>query len=433
MKSKHEFVNKIIPYSELKNFIEPITVTIPIPVADLEYIGGRKKEEFHAKYKKILCSILKSMPNITNKIGDRKIEEIALLSYTPHENGYDFRINPIDMINSIMLLLGVREKIPFFNLDDEKSRLVFKEYTKRTVDRLKETNINLSAEFDELSSNIDYIDSLYSLSIEADIRKNNFILAKDALLYLAYSSLISYSATQKKEYIRIPYEYYHYIGHMNTSAFPHKIRVGNSAFVWFDNFMKYYETSVGKHYIPVFNEFSLENKECLCGWEILKSGGREETFEEASKIVSRLNTGKNDERNMKLFMMKTNFYQSSPYKVMIKGRFGLNGYIGFVYDNDYIVYDKLYNNEDVPNEKKTILSHPEAIYSIPSDRLIITTYNKQQIKDIKEQDPRIVKTNHTISGTFLRRIDDIIKGPNLSTKTFDEAVVEEKDKVLILR
>ena len=49
MKSKHEFVNGIIPYDELKNFIEPITVTIPIPLWDIRQIGGIKREDFDIK------------------------------------------------------------------------------------------------------------------------------------------------------------------------------------------------------------------------------------------------------------------------------------------------------------------------------------------------------------------------------------------------
>ena len=433
MKSKHEYVNGIIPYDELSNFIEPITVTIPIPLMDIGTFGGRKKAEFYTKYKSFLCSILKSMPNISNKIGEDNMDYITLLSYTPHASGYDFRINPINVVNSIIKILGIKENIPFFNLDDEKGRSVFKEYTKKTVNRLKDTNTSLTAELEELSSNIDYIDSLYSLSVDFDIRSNNYILPKDALLYLAYSSLVAFDKTQRKEYLRIPYEYYHYVGHMMTSDFPHKVRVGNSGLIWFNDFMKYYETRVGKHYIPVFNEYSLENNTCLCGWEILKSGDREKTFAEANKMFNRSRSSINEERNFLLFLMKTNYYQSSPYKVMIRGRFGLSGYIGFVYDNNYIVYDKLYNNEDVPDERKTILSHPEAIYSIPSDRIIVTTYDKQKIKDIRKQDPRIIKTNHTLSGTFLGKIDEIIKGPDVSTKTFEEVVKEERGKILILR
>lgn len=432
MKSNHNFVNGIIPYSELKNFIEPITLTIPIPLIDLKSIGGNKKEEFYKKYKDILSNILKCMPKLNDSLKDY-INNIAILSYTPHKEGYDFRINPINFINSVLITLGTKnEKIPFFNLDDENSRKAFKEYAKRTINKVKENNLNRIEELEELSNNIDFIDSLYDTDIEKDIRVNNFILAKDALLYLSYSSLLEYSKTNKKEYLRIPYEYYNYVGHMKTSAFPHKIRVGYSNYLWFEDFNTYYECAAGKDYIPVFNEFSLENNTLLCGWEILKSGDKEETFKEASDAIKRSRNRQNDERNLKMFRMKTNFYQSSPFKTMIKGRFGLNGYIGFVYNNNYIVYDKFYNNDDLPSNKKTILSHPEAIYSIPSDLIVVTSYDKQKLAEIKKQDARIVKNNHTITGSFLTKIDSIIKGPDVSTKPFEE-VVKEDNKLLILR
>ena len=50
-----------------------------------------------------------------------------------------------------------------------------------------------------------------------------------------------------------------------------------------------------------------------------------------------------------------------------------------------------------------------------------------------KEDFRIVKNNHTMNGSFIEKIDKIIKGPNLSTKSFEEVVKEDNNKVLILR
>lgn len=430
MKSNHVFRNGIIPYKELSIFIEPITMTIPIPLMDLKSIGGNKGEELYSVYNHALYDILDKMPVLKERL-KKSLNNLAILSYTPHTNGYDFRIHPINLINSILEVLGFNETIPFFNLDEENERKAFKEYTKKNIEKLKKNGFFLE-ELEELSSRISYINLLYDIDVENNLKKNNYILAKDALLYLSFASLFKYNTTGKKEYLRIPYEYYHYIAHMKTSAFPHKIRVGYSNLLWYEDFIRNYEISPGKEYIPIFNEFALDNHTLLCGWEILGSGAQEKAFKEVSEAIKRSKNGENAERYLELFRMKTNFYESSPYHTMIKGLYGLNGYLGFVYNNDYIVYDKLYNSENVPNERKTILSHPEAIYSIPSDSIIVTSYNKQKLKEIREKDKRIIKTNHTISGSFIPKIENIIKGPNVSTEPFS-SVVKKESNLLILR
>ena len=429
MKSKHLFPNGIIPYEELTNFVEPISVTLPVPLEDLRSIGGTKGNDFYNRYREMLNRIFNHMPLLDKKLSNNK-DNINIISYTPHEDGYDFRINPINFINSILKELKYDEEIPFFNLDNDKD--AFKGYTKSVIKKLKDKKSGEDKELlDELYNNVDYISSLYNAKVNTDIINNNFILAKDALLYLAYTSLLKYRETGKGEYARIPYEYYHYISHMETSMFPHKVDIGKNRRIWFDTFRRIYEYSLGKEYILEFNKYALSNHTYACGWEILKSGDNEEVFREAREAIHRGNRGLNDERNRKMYMMKTDFYQSSPYKCMIKGVYGLRGYIGFVYPNDYLVYDKFYNNDDA--KVKTILSHPEAIYSVPSDKIIVTSYDKQTLKEVMKEDFRIVKNNHTMNGSFIEKIDKIIKGPNLSTKSFEEVVKEDNNKVLILR
>ena len=317
-------------------------------------------------------------------------------------------------------------------INDKVSEWAFKGYTKKTIGKLRDKRSGKDKELlDELYNNVDYIISLYNFDITKDIVNNNFILAKDALLYLAYTSLLKYRETGKGEYARLPYEYYHHVSHMQTSNYPHKVEIGDFRRIWFDTFRRVYEASLGKEYVLGFNQYALSDHTYTCGWEILKSGESDDAFKDIRDTIHRGGRGLNDERNRKMYMMKTDFYQSSPYKCMIRGVYGLRGYIGFVYPNDYLVYDKFYNNDDA--KVKTILSHPEAIYSIPSDKIIVTSYDKQKLKGVMKEDIRIVKNNHTMNGSFIERIDKIIKGPNLSTKSFEDVVKEDNGKVLILK
>ncbi len=434
MKSKHDYYNGIIPNSELNNFIDPVTMTIPVPLMDFPSISGNKYEEFYKRYKSLFETILSNFPTLNSKIDKRVIDIIGCISYTPHKDGYDFRFNPIDIYNNILKYMGYDESIPFINLDSDNGMDIFKEYVNKIVNKLKvdypfdERNTIL----DELNDNKDLVCKLYDYPVKEDLKNNGYILAKDALLYLAFSSLLKYNTTHERVYKILPYEYYNYVSHMNNSYFPHKISVGFSGKLWFDDFRGLYEESIGKEFIPLFNECSLENNELICGWEILSSGKAKTVIKNFDNAIRRA-SGVNAVRNLKLYELKSNFFQRSGYKTIIKGKFGLNGYVGFVYPNDYLIYDKFYNTDDLPDDKKTILSHPEAIYSIPSDRIEVTAYDKQTLKKIKEQDERIIKNNHTINGSFVDKLDRIAHGPNVSTMSFEEVVERRDNKILFLK
>ena len=55
-------------------------------------------------------------------------------------------------------------------------------------------------------------------------------------------------------------------------------------------------------------------------------------------------------------------------------------------------------------------------------------------KKLMKNDTRIIKTNHTVTGTFLNRLDKIKNGPNVSLESFDDVAEEQikKGKMLIL-
>jgi hypothetical protein len=137
------------------------------------------------------------------------------------------------------------------------------------------------------------------------------------------------------------------------------------------------------------------------------------------------------DKYIKLFDVKMNYYMHSPYIKHIQGKYGLNGYIGFSYKNDYLLFDKFYNSETIDPSKRTILTHGEAIYGLPADRLSVIKGTKQDIVEAKKVDDRIRKVNHTPNYSFINKLDGIIYGPNLSLKSFDQVLEEEKKRMLI--
>ena len=121
----------------------------------------------------------------------------------------------------------------------------------------------------------------------------------------------------------------------------------------------------------------------------------------------------------------------SPYVHYIKGKYGLLGYVGFSYTNDYLVFDKFHNSETVDPKDKTILTHGEAIFAVPADRFNIVRADKQRIIKAKKRDPRIKKINHTPNYSFLNKLDGVIHGPNVSLQSFEDVIEQQKKRILI--
>ena len=128
-----------------------------------------------------------------------------------------------------------------------------------------------------------------------------------------------------------------------------------------------------------------------------------------------------------LFYIKVNYYENSPKTAVLLGMYGIQGYVGFAYHNEYLLFDKFYNND----KTKSILTHNEAIYGLPSDRFGLLCQTKQDILKERELDDRIKRVNHT--KYFTNRLDEIIRSENVSTSTLEEEIKKEKNNVLIRR
>lgn len=430
-KSTHNFSFEI-EYDELTNFIEAINANIDIPFTSINNLNGKSGESVY-KIKDLVCKrykdIYMNFPNLW-EILRKDVRLCRPISYTPHTTGYDFRLNPIDITNSIFEKMGYEERIPFINLDNEIGQKYFKDYAysffnniiKTEKDNDKKTIIK------ELKKNFDKICDAYEEPL--DIR--DLVVPKDTLFFLAFRSLDLYESTKDTRYLIFAKEYYDYVSHMRTSSYPHSIyRSSNGEKVWYGEFRKEFEDNV-----PEDTDFSTKNillsdDELFVAWEILKPGEVEKNI---TNIVKRARQGAsvNYKKYQELFEKKMNFYINSPYTKPIMGLYGLDGYMGFAYKNEYLLFDKFYNSDTKDPTRRTILTHGEAIYALPSDRFeFLNRSTKQDIIKEKEIDTRIKKLNH--SKKFLPRVQGIIDGKNVSKSTLDVEIEKAKKKrVLVL-
>ena len=367
MKSKHDF-NWDIPYEELKYFIEPIKLNTQIPYVDLGinfFFYNDTKEDFIKEIDNEYLSLVKYMPTTKEKIGKKSFLGIT---HTSHVDGYDFRFNPITVVNNIYSRLRLDYQVPFIDLDQEVKMDYFKNYVKNCNKDIRREigDIRIKDITYELDGNIDRICELYGHTLDRRLRP--ILIPKNALFYLAYRNLRLYQSTNKVERKIIPYEYYNYVFKTNTSEYPKSVFF-SSKFnkYWYPEFEKDYENEIGKEYIPSKLDL-LTGKEEVLALDVLKPGAIEREIRDIA-LRTRAAADVDYKKYQDLFEMKMNYYMNSDYITSLKGKYGLEGYLGFSYLNEYVLFDKFYNSETLDPSKKTILTHGEAIYALPSDRL----------------------------------------------------------------
>ena len=433
MKSTHNW-HWNIPYDELSNFIDPINMSINIPyyeITNLSHGEGKTLETLNY-ISMIYGKLLDYVPTLKQAIANKYCYPISCITYMPHTTGYDFRISPIDVINNIFTYLNLDYEIPFINLDNPEG-MNFLQDTARTYikDAKRVTNNRyVITVLDELNDNLDKICNFYYQDINQSIK--NCCIPKDALLYLSYKSLLKFEETNDHRYMVMPYEYYKYVAHMQTSPYPHQISIINQPCKrWFTDFQREYESSVDVNITPDTSKLLLTDQEIFLALNILQPGMLER---EIRDYKPRSAPNVDYDYYMKLFEMKMNYYMNSPYIYPIKGLYGLKGYLGFTYPNEYLIFDKFHNSDTIDASKKTVLTHGEAIFALPSDRFEANVISdKQRIIAARKADPRIIKINHTITGSFLKKLDKVIESPNVSTSTIEEELKKPQTKMLIIK
>lgn len=434
-KSRHVYKNFDIPYDELINFVDPVKVIGAISLSSLSKVcGGKDYGKVMAELNNINTSLVGQVPSLMEHLKDnefRDMHKLSYITYNPHESGYDFRMNPISFVNKVYVYLGLDYSVPFINLDAPHGKEYFKDFVSGcTSDIRRKTlstfKVNVAS---EINANLDSIIKYYDIDINPLME--SIVIPKDFLFYLAIAELGEYERTHEEKFLILPYEYYHHVSHMRTSAYPHAIPMGNER-IWYMDFRSEFEKNVPLGVIPDPRRYMVCNDEVFIAWDILEPGVVER---EIRDVVSRAKSSPNVdyEKYQRLFEAKMNFYMSSPYVRYISGRYGLLGYMGFSYQNEYLLFDKFHNSQTIDPSKKTILTHEEAVFAFPSDRFDCACNDKQYILQAKESDIRIKKYNHTSNLSFLNKLDSIIKGPNVSLSTLDEEIENYKRKVLIKR
>ena len=359
--------------------------------------------------------------------GDKEISKRIIKSlnlyYYPTSKGWKVGIYPVSILNNILKICGINKGTTvFYDLENTDDYNVIKDRFIKSLDYfIKETSdSNVSNILEKTKNNIDKLLNI-DMSL-LDKKVEDAMIPKNILFFLAYQSLLKLVETKNKKYAVLPYIYYNSFSKSQLFFWPRRVN-SPSGMVWINDFNKLYEELLLDHPELLFSDKEMINSGNL----IIGSGNGAVDVYNASDYTSRIDKKKISKYNIKDYQIlgrKLKLYQDDRIKYVISGALILNGYIGFVCDNDMIVFDRLYEDDNY-----SIPATECAIYAMPADVIELMGKKKSDlISLIKEKSvPNLKRIYH--SKNFEEKVLEIMGKESCSSKSFEE-VLEEKKLVL---
>ena len=448
-------INWLVEKEDVKEFIKPINIEIPIDKGQYNYIFNNEKikNELPEDYFKYLENEMVDRLYINDGYEKYKrlLKSKISLSYIPDfkNNNWYIGYSPIQIVNSIFETLNINVKLDFEDYSDKRKVNRLKNIIALVLieERLKTLNAHgKDDKFKFVEDSIKAIDYIF-LFIDYDIetRMENSLIYKNLLYYLSVKSLDILDETDDILYSYIPRQYYTEVTTKNKAQWPSNLTMDyNRVYSYnFSNYNTRFE-NVMLRYPSIFEEvLGIEEIGVMERLEILKNDIFLEDLElNYSNYKKKKDYSKTDAELSDMLKNKIEFYKEllsmkdengnnivvSP----IKGRNDLYGYYGFVLNNNYIVLDKFYNMSKKDDTMKPAAD--EAIYSMPLDLFVdLKGSKKRMMKYIKENPKGNVKRNyHTKKHSYKDRILEVTKKDNVSSMNSDWFLSIYSPKKLVL-
>ena len=463
-----EKINWEVELNDVKEFIKPINVEIPINKGYYSYIfNGNKIDNVSAN------NYFRELENlITRKLYkrdsysslDRAFSCNISLSFIPDfkNNNWYIGYSPIELSNAILETLGLKERFDYIDYNDEHIVNRTKQLIKNVLIEhaaILESNIRSLEKkeddaFLQLTKNkyyftydsINAIDNIFKFAnFDMESRLKNSLSCKDLLYFLAAKSMELLDETDNELYGIIPKQYYEEVSKKGNASYPHQLFMGDNIVYTcnyrtfnekFEDIMLRYpslfETSLGIDSICVMDRLEILKNDILIS----------ELEQNISTYKKKKNYDKSDEELSNLLKEKMDFYkelllekdeEGNPLVITpIKGKNDLYGYYGFVLSNNYIVLDKFYNV--CKKDQKMKPAKDEAIYSMPLDLFVELEGSKRKIMEYIKKHPKSnVKRNyHTKKKKYQDEILKVTKKENVSSMNYDWFINIFTPKKLVL-
>ena len=447
-------INWLVEKNDVKEFIKPINIEIPIDKWQYGYIFNNEKikDQLPSDYFKNLEKNMIDklyMDNIYDKY-KRSLRYKLSLSFIPDFKNNDWLIgySPINIFNHIFETLNIDEKLDYIDYSDEnkitriKNRinLILIEAQLKAV-RYKEDDSKIKF----IDDSIKAIDKIFLLNgFDVESRMENSLVHKNLLNYLSVKSLDILDETDNILYSYIPRQYYSEVAIKKKAQFPNQLYMGDMVYSYnYSTFNKRFENVMFRYPCVLEEVLGIDEISVMDKLEILKNDVFiDELDMKYGNYKKRKDYTKSDNELSDMLKEKINFYKyllslkdtdgNDIVVSPIKGKNDLYGYYGFVLNNDYIVLDKFYNISKRDGKMKPAVD--EAIYSMPLDLFVDLSGSKRKImKYIKENPKGNVKRNyHTKKGSYKDNILKVTKKENVSTMNSDWFLNIYSPKKLVL-
>lgn len=168
----------------------------------------------------------------------------------------------------------------------------------------------------------------------------------------------------------------------------------------------------------------VESKKLEASWEFIRNSKKEEN-ELSDEVIDRIKKGNSkkkitrDER-VQMVLDRMSFLENTDYLYKITGKNNFEGYIGYIYQNGTVIFERLYKNK---NSKEP--SYSNATYVMTFNNFVeMSKLTKTDIiKYIKFGGTDVKRVYHT--SKWCDKIIQIIKG-----KAYDEKAMEKIDRLI---
>jgi len=353
-------INWLVEENDVKEFIKPINIEIPIEKGQYNYIfNSSKKANDFKKYEELIVNRLfdKLVYDNYRKILNSKIS----LSYIPDFKNDNWIIgySPVEIYNAIFETLNINDRIDYIDYSNQHQinrvlNLVKVRLIEEQLQAIKSKDYVRNYFIDDALEAIDKIMLFNGFDIES--RLTNSVTYKNLLYYLSVKSLDLLDETDNILYIFLPKQYYEEVSSKKKAQFP------NQLFMDYDRVYSYNYSNydlrfedVMLRYPSVFEgTIGMDEIAVMDKLEILKNDLFINDIEyKYSYYKKKKDYTKTDEELSDMLKDKMSFYKqllsmkddngNSIVVSPVKGLNDLYGYYGFVLNNNYIILYKFYN------------------------------------------------------------------------------------------
>lgn len=257
--------------------------------------------------------------------------------------------------------------------------------------------------------------------------KNKNISWKNLMFYSSIKALNTFNKTGDLKYYRYAKNYYNHVSKNRIVEYPKGLTVDN---VFYDSqyteFNKRFLLSQKAHFSELDVRLGIEDKEKLLEADTLIKGDKEIGLNNNSKSKKKIDFSK---INAKL-QRKITFYRGLTGKIQgtIEKKIRSDeDYIGFVLDNNYIIFDKFYKTT---KDGKASPAYDDAIYVVTIDVAEMCGYDKGKIRKYikKNKDYKAFRFYHKDDDSYQEKILKIMDYSDISFIKFKELKLKNENK-----